>query len=188
MKVIVPENLKDITLKEYLEYNKLTERKDLSKNDFLKRKVAIFTKLTNKEVTSVVAKDLLELSNDIDKALNTQFVFADRFEINGVPFGFIPNFDDISFAEYVDLKEYSKDENELNKFMAILYRPVIKEDVFNNYEIEKYNGTTEYKDVMLSMPISVLKGAMGFFLTLQNELLIAIQKFTQEVRMKEVVR
>lgn len=186
MKVLVPENLNDVTLKEYLEYNKLAERKDLSEIDFLKRKVAIFTKLTNKDVSSVVAKDLLELSNDIDKALNTQFVFKDRFEINGVKFGFIPNFDDMSFAEYVDLKEYSKDESELNKLMSILYRPVIKEDVFNNYEIAKYNGTSELKDTMLSMPISVLKGAMGFFLNLQNELLTAIQKFTQEVRMKEV--
>ena len=191
MKVIVPENLDDVTLKQYLSFKKLSQREDLKEIDLLKRKVTIFTGISNKDVKKIVAKDLMELSQDIDKALNKPFVFKNKIVLNGVKYGFIPNFDKISFAEYIDLREYSKDIEEekfLDRLMAILYRPISKEDSFGNYLIEKYNGTDDNINQIQEMPISVLKGAMGFFLNLQKELLLNIQRYTQAELMKEIVQ
>ena len=51
-----------------------------------------------------------------------------------------------------------------------MYRPIVK-DLKGKYEIEKYNGTHNYSEVMKFAPVDIAMGAMLFFWTLNNELL-----------------
>jgi hypothetical protein len=59
----------------------------------------------------------------------------------------------------------------MHKAMAVLYRPIKKNGLNGTYEIEKYNGSITYSDVMKHAPLDVVFGANVFFYTLGNELL-----------------
>lgn len=71
-------------------------------------------------------------------------VFEDRFQLNGVWYGFIPEWKKVSFAEFVDLDTlFSKKRNEILDFVhiltAIMYRPIISDPMLPKYHVEKYD-------------------------------------------------
>jgi len=59
----------------------------------------------------------------------------------------------------------------MHKAMAVLYRPITKKGINDTYEIEKYNGSITYSDVMKHAPLDVVFGANVFFYNLGKELL-----------------
>lgn len=170
MKVELPENQKEITLGQYQDYMKLIERTDLSKFEFIKRKVKIFTGLNYKQVSEIKQNDIDDIVLSIDKALHQESEFKNRFEMGGVEFGFIPNFDDIKSKEYFDLTTYNANVETLHNLMAILFRPIKKEDKLGNYKIAEYKGSKEWADAMKHTPLSIVNGALVFFYNLSNEL------------------
>lgn len=179
MKVIIPENISEITLYQYQQYEKLIGRQDLTDKEMIYRMVKIFTGLPFNQITEMQYKDLEEIVSLIKIALETECKFETTFKINGVEFGFIPNFDDIKAKEYFDLSEYNDKSEELNKLMAILYRPIKSKDVWGNYEIVDYQGTNEWAEVMKQTPLNIVNGALGFFLNLSKELQDYIQKYSK---------
>ena len=139
MKITLPENISEITLGQFQKYLKLLTR-ELSDIDFNKRKIAIFTKLPYRDISKVSSVDFKELLLQIDLALSTKAEFTNRFTLNDIEYGFIPNLDNISIGEYADLQKYSEqlslveDDNietmidgfnEMEKIMAVLFRPII---------------------------------------------------------------
>lgn len=73
--------------------------------------------------------------------------FVDRFQIDGIDYGFIPSWRKLSFAEYVDLDTLiTKKPDEVLDFihiiMAIMYRPIITDPTVKEYKIETYNQET----------------------------------------------
>jgi hypothetical protein len=120
----------------------------------------------------------------IDVALNAEAPFKNRFKMNGIEYGFIPNFDSIAVNEYVDLNKYGVEVDTLNNLMAILFRPIVKESV-GNYDIAKYKGTAEHAEVMKQMPMSLVNGALSFFFHLSSELENSILRFTREAQKKD---
>jgi hypothetical protein len=70
--------------------------------------------------------------------------FEDRFQIDGIDYGFIPTWTKLSFAEYIDLdtlitKKPDEVLNYIHIIMAIMYRPIISNPEDKVYKIEKYN-------------------------------------------------
>jgi len=59
--------------------------------------------------------------------------------------------------------------------MAILYRPVIS-SYGKLYEIEEYQGSKKYADVMLEVDVKIYHSVIAFFLTLNEILLKDIQE------------
>jgi hypothetical protein len=98
---------------------------------------------------------------------------------NTTEFGFMPNMDEMSLGEYIDLEKYISNWDTMHKAMAILYRPIVagKKEF---YEIEKYEGSDKYSDLMKDSPITVSLGAMVFFYHLGKELLTIITRSLQE--------
>ena len=180
MKVILPEDISEITLGQYQEYIKLL---DFKGEDLKKKKVCLFTGLSTKTLKQISLKDFEEMSDQIDRALDQISDFKNRFTLNGIEFGFIPNFDNITTAEFVDLSKYNTDPETLHNLMAILFRPITKK-AFSTYDIELYNGTGQYSEMMKDAPMNIVNGALVFFYNLQNELLVSIQKSTEEVQKK----
>jgi len=178
-KIIIPESIADITLGQYQKLMAIDNELD----DYTKvcKKLEIFTGLIRSEIDHITQKDLSEISNQIDLALNIDGEFKTRFTMNGIEFGLIPNFDKIQTKEYVDLSSYGIEIDTLHNVMAILYRP-IKESYGKTYSIQNYKGTEDYADAMKNMPLSYVNGALAFFLTLQNDLLKAIQKYTSRAQ------
>lgn len=178
VKVILPENIEDITLATFQKYAKLLEREDLSDDNFNKRKIEIFTNLKYHDLDNVSFKDYEDLLKQIDIALNVDVPFKDRFTLNGIEFGFIPNFDKITTKEFVDLSLYPLDEIEnYHKLMAILFRPIKNKDYLKNYSIQDYNGTDAYAEMMKQTPMNIVNGALVFFYNLAKELQLSTQKF-----------
>jgi hypothetical protein len=114
--------------------------------------------------------------------------FVDRFELDGVHYGFIPSWKKMSFGEFADLDTLmtKKPEDMLEYFhiiTAILYRPIIKQKSEHNFEIEKYNSDTMEERAELfknKMPISLAYAYTLFFSTCWPELQDAILHYLKE--------
>ena len=186
MKVILPENSRDITLYQYQKYVELLTRTDLDSYQFEQRKIQIFTGIKPNEYKNLIQKDIAEMLEQIDIALNTPANFESTFTIDDVAFGFIPNLDKITGAEYFDLSKYGQNPDTLHNLMAILFRPIDKKDKLNNYSIVPYSGTSEWAEVMRLTPMNIVNGALFFFLNLSKELVNYTQKYmvqeTEQVR------
>jgi hypothetical protein len=79
----------------------------------------------------------------------------------------VPNLDDMTLGEYIDLDTYAGDYESIEVAMNVLYRPVITK-LKNKYIIEDYNPDT--KEQMLNMPMDAVISSMFFFLNLGLEL------------------
>lgn len=185
MKITLPEDISEITLEVFQEYSELLKRDDLTTFQFDKRKVAIFTAISYRDLNNVSEKDFKDIIKQIDKALSTDKPFIQRFKINDNEFGFIPNFDKMTTKEFVDLSLYPVENIEdLHKLMAILFRPITKKS-FKNYDIETYNGTEAHCNTMKQMSMNVVHGSLIFFWNLSEILLQSTQKSIKAMELKK---
>ena len=67
----------------------------------------------------------------------------------------------------------------MHRVMAVLYRPIVKE-VGRYYEIEEYDGTDKYAELMLSMSLDVVMGSLVFFYRLGIDLSAAMAVYLEE--------
>jgi hypothetical protein len=186
MEVIVPENISDITLQQFQQYNKLIKNEGLEANELNKRLLSIFTNLKHKQIDKIKVTDYDSLLSDINTALNKDAEFKSTFTLDGIEFGFITNFDDITSKEWFDLNLYKADDiSNYHKLMAIIFRPIISKDNFGNYKLETYNGTAKYSDKMKYTPMNIVNGALVFFSSLANELSNHIKKSITVQQKKE---
>lgn len=187
MKIVLPENISEITLEQFQKYSVLLERKDLDDFQLKKRKVSIFTGIKYKDLDNINQSDFDEILEQIDISLNVDAEFKDRFEMNGIEFGFIPNFDKMTTKEFVDLSLYPVSEIETyHKLMAILFRPVKNKDPFGSYKIKNYNGTENYAETMKQTPMNIVNGALVFFCNLASELQKSTERYIhQELKKAE---
>jgi len=185
MKISIPESLEDITLEQYQKYMQL----DAESKDYEAQVFCLFTGLDLEYYSKVPQKDINDIVNQITKALESEGEFKQTFFINGVEFGLIPNFDKITGGEYSDLIIYSKKEengynHQLDRLIAVLYRPITNKDKLGNYQIEIYKGTSGHLKYIQKLPISIVNGCLSFFLTLSEQLENHIQACMVEEQLK----
>ena len=177
MEVLLPENISDITLEQYIKFAALG---DIDGVKLEKRKIEIFTGISRRRLNQVKQKDYDDMLQQIDIALSQDSEFQNKFTMNGIEYGFIPNFDKITAGEWGDISKYNVETETLNRLMAILFRPITDEDNFGNYKIAKYNGTEEHAKVMLQTPMNIVNGALVFFYNLAKELQQAIHQYMEQ--------
>jgi len=98
--------------------------------------------------------------------------FYDRFELNGVSYGFFPNWRDLTFAEFVDMDTISTKKPEelldlLHILAAIMYRPIVDEKSEHNFKIEDYDIETMKERAKLfkkQLDVKYILGAQFFFI------------------------
>lgn len=108
-----------------------------------------------------------------------------RFFYDGIEYGLIPDFEDMLTKEYLDIEKYEKDEDNIHRLMAVLYRP-ITESKGDKYDIEDYEGTSKHCDKMMGVDVNIYHNVIAFFLTLNQILLKDIQTSTEERLKKQV--
>lgn len=171
MRVTLPEHIGEITLAQFQKYMELVDRKLKDEKEMEIRMVSIFSNVHVRDLRNARKKDYEGILHQIKKALKTEHQFTPTFKMDGVEFGMIPNFDDISTAEFADLELYGlQDIANYHRVMAILFRPITKKDFSGNYQIEPYEGTNKHAGQMLGMPLSVVDGSLLFFWSLVREL------------------
>jgi hypothetical protein len=169
IELTIPTSLNEIKLAQYQKF--LSIVKDNEESEFLQQKmVQIFCGIDLKDVASIRYKDVVEINQNINNLFTKENRFIQRFKMGGVEFGFIPNLDEMSTGEYMDLDAYITDWETMHNAMAVLYRPITNK-LGTKYNIEEYKGSVTYADVMRHAPLDVVLGAMVFFYNLGNDLL-----------------
>ena len=92
---------------------------------------------------------------------------VERFKIGETEFGFIPDLDDMSLGEYIDLDNNASQWENMHVAMNVLYRP-IKTSKLGKYNIEDYN--VKNPEAMKDMPLGAAIGSLFFFYNLGIEL------------------
>ena len=180
--------LNGIKLKQYQDFIRLSKIEKDNRRLELKM-VEILCDFNPEAVKRIKATSL----SSIVEVLNNSFTeipdLIKTFKIGDIEFGFIPNLEEMTLGEYIDLDDYITDFSTMHKAMSVLYRPIIKKKKswFNRkeqqYLIEDYNGSNVYGELMRHTPLDVTLSAYFFFVSLREELLISTLNFLE----KEIV-
>jgi hypothetical protein len=172
----VPKSLRGVDLEQYQQYLKVLEiEKDSEDAEIINMKaIEIFCKIPYQEVRKLKLSDFGFVVNHIDSLFSVKPPLTHRFEMVGtdgvkIEFGFIPKLDDLSMGEFIDLDNYLNDWSDMHKAMAVLYRPVVYKKG-DRYRIEEYKGSDAYSEIMKTMPVDIVMGAVVFFYRLGSKL------------------
>lgn len=174
--ILVPTSLKDVKLHQMLAYESLKAEMDDTQRQL--EAVSIFCDLTMTEVMAMPFDVLQKAVERITVMLTETPEFTPRFKMDGIEYGFIPNIDELSVGEFVDIETYCKEKHDLWKVMSVLYRPITHSGQNGRYEIAPYsaNLVTGFKD----LDSNTAFGAMVFFWSLGIDLVNTIQKYLEE--------
>ena len=175
LEIDIPESLKEVKLKDFQKYHNIANvETDAS---FLNIKaIEIFCGLKYKDVRNIKKTDFNAILSVLERTLSEKGIFVSKFNLNGVEYGFIPDLENISSGEWIDLENYLQDVKDWHKAMAVLYRPITfkKGDL---YLIEEYDGSEKYAETMKYANVSDVLGAQVFFYHLGIDLLKALANF-----------
>lgn len=177
VEIDVPNSLKDITLEQYQSFMRVVDDND-SEEFVTQKMIALFCKIKLSQVLYFKASSINDVKQTLLGMLEQDKKFIHRFVLGGKEFGFIPDLEAMEFGEYIDLETNINDWQTMHKAMAVMFRPIIKTKG-DKYEIEPYEGTANYSEVMQYAPLNVVMGAMVFFYSLSNELLKATLNYLE---------
>tara|TARA_A100000172_G_scaffold42527_1_gene26056 strand:+ start:1491 stop:2147 length:657 start_codon:yes stop_codon:yes gene_type:complete len=164
----IPTTLNEITLAQYQEFAKLEADLDKTKDTAIQLKIVeIFCKVPEIVVRNMKATDIAEVCEIINTMFNTDHQLINRFRLKGVDYGFIPDLDDMSFGEYMDLDTFISDNDNLHRAVNVLFRP-IEHKRGGRYTIKDYDPDTS--EIAKEFPLDVVLGAIVFFYSLGKDL------------------
>lgn len=174
----VPSTLDEITLKQYQAFIKAQEGSN--DDEFIAMKmVSIFCNIEMSEVSKIAYSSIIDIVQHLNTLFSVKQELVRRFTLGGVEFGFIPDLENISFGEYIDLEANLTSFDTMHKALAVMYRPIVKEQK-NRYDIEAYESTLNYAEVMEFAPLSIALGSQIFFWSLGKELLQATMDYLEK--------
>ena len=184
----IPETLRDIKLSQWQRYIEILEKnKDAELTGFLEKKLlGIFCGVELKDIDRIGLSVFDNTIQHLSNILNGKPELVKTFKMTGtddvtVEFGLIPNFDKMSYGEFVDLEKYLFVDKDFHRAMAVMYRPV-KLKSQGSYLIHDYKGTEYLAEVMKSTPLDVALAARVFFYRLATKL----SNFTMAYTLKEL--
>ena len=183
VQINVPSTLNEIPLKHYQDF--LNVQKNSSDEEFIAQKmVEIFCGIRLIEVAKIKLTSLNELIAHFTTLFGQIPKFTPTFKIGDIEFGFIPELEEISFGEYVDLDSHLQSWDNFHKAMSVLYRP-IKTRKVDKYDIKDYDPNADMQELMKFAPLDVCIAASLFFWTLESDLLQATLNYLETEIAKE---
>ena len=166
MKLHLPASYEDLTLG-HLMVLETTE-------DPVKRVQAV-TGLSFAELRRMPQALIMEANAHLDTLQKKEVAkHLTTFELNGTTYGFIPDWENFSAGEWIDMETYTADFwKTAHKAMSILYRPLDRK-WGDTYTIEEYTAK-EDAEVFKDMPAPLVAGALLFFWTTERALLSNLQ-------------
>jgi hypothetical protein len=155
-------------------YVKIFKVKDIFSEDYFAAK--LLNIITGADLEELLEADYQNInylaSYVLTKIPMDKTKFEDRFELEGIHYGFFPKWEDLTYAEFVDLDTIStKKVDELSDLLhilaAIMYRPITVERSEHDFEIEKYDVETMKIRAELfkkKMDVRYVLGAQSFFI------------------------
>ena len=182
MKLQLPETYDEITVRQYrLMWSAIDDHHDDTTT--ARRVVEILGGLDAGDLKNADYADLntataaLRWIMDEPDPFTLQLPVQRRLYLEGIEYGFIPDWTKLTVAEYADLETFCHKGlfNYLEKAMAVMYRPIQKQGL-DMYEIETYEPCDQREAVMGDCPMSVCVAAMVFFCAIQKELATTMQR------------
>jgi hypothetical protein len=173
-------------------YVKIFKQKDIFSDDYFAAR--IISEVTNCPVEDLLQGDAQEMNYVAAYILSLipqeTPKFIDRFELDGIHYGFFPKWRDLTYAEFVDMDTIStKKPDELLSLLhilaSIMYRPIIKERSTHDFDIEKYNLESMKERAELfkkKLDIKYILGAQFFFINYAR----IFSSYTQMSLMKKI--
>lgn len=162
-------------------YSKIYKIKDLFSDDYFSAK--LINIITDAKIEDLLESDYQEVSYIASYIMSLIPIktpeFKDRFELDGVKYGFFPNWRDLTFAEFIDMDTISTKKPEelldmLHILAAVMYRPIVEEKSEHDFKIEKYDVKTMTERAELfkkKLDVSYILGAQFFFIKFANRFL-----------------
>jgi len=166
IEINVPTSLSEVTLGQYQKFLKIAE--DNPEGNFLNAKmIEIFCGIPLSDSYKLKMSSVTAIIDILNELLSQTPKRVEQFTMNGVQYGFIPDLDEMSLGEYVDLDGNASDWNNMHVAMNVLYRK-IKIKKSGKYNIVDYN--VENPEKMKDMPLDAAIGSLFFFYNLGMEL------------------
>jgi len=178
MKILVPTDINDITLEQFQKFSKINTE-DQEEEFLLHKTIEIFCDVDIALVSKFPLKDVKEIVEEITAVLDQKAPFTDRFELNGIQYGFIPDLSAMSLGEYIGLEDGLKDTKEFHKAASVMYRPIVK-SFKELYSIEGYDASLDRQRLMKTAPIGIISAAVVFFYSIVKELLKGSQSYSNQ--------
>ena len=184
MRVIIPTDLKDIKLSQYLRYLKVVKENQDDETFVCIQMVAIFCNLSVADVMRLPVNDFAEIVELLAKVLDQKPKLVKTFKMNGTEFGFIPNLDKMTIGEHATIDSLLGTDENLSLLMSVLYRPITKK-VYPFYTIEAYDGDESKAELFNDVRMDVVIGSILFFWNLSKELLSNTLSHLESKAMRE---
>ena len=166
IEITVPTSLNEITLEQYQKFLKIAEENP--EGNFLNAKmIEIFCGIPLSDSYKLKMSSVSAIIDILNEMLSVTPNHVEKFTLNGVQYGFIPDLDEMSLGEYIDLDNNIISWAEMHKAMNVLYRP-IKIKKGDKYSIEDYDVSNP--EALKDMSLDAAIGAVFFFLNLGLEL------------------
>ena len=175
----IPNKLSEITLRKYQKFVKLNVE-DADERFLQIKMIEIFCEISHEKVLKIKFSDADRVTAILGEMFLQKPKLVTKVKLNGVEYGFIPELDEISFGEYIDLDTYLGDWENIHTAMNVLYRP-IESEKGERYVIKDYNVDT--KDNLLDMPLDAVISSVFFFYHLGKDLSIIMNRYlTKELK------
>jgi hypothetical protein len=164
----LPTSWDEVSLRQYSKLMLAIDKEDTTEIQLMIKSLEALVGIDERLLSKVPLKQLREAYNQLLELTSTMpnNELSRVVEIKGIEYGFIPDFDDFSLAEFVDLDNYLQNNwHNMDKIFAVLYRP-IKSREDNKYTIEPYSlkGIKERRELFNErLSIDTIYGALVFF-------------------------
>jgi hypothetical protein len=179
MRITIPTELKEITLNQYLRFSKTLQDNPDDETFVAIQMVSIFCNLKIEQVMQIPAYDFEEIIQQLSEVLKQKPALVRQFKLNGVKYGFVPNFDDESIGTFAYIDTLLGSEDNWTKLMSGMYRPITK-SFGNMYEIEKFQGD-KFAEEFANIKMDCVIGSLVFFWSLRMELLKNILDYSTKI-------
>ena len=184
VELIIPSNLSEISLKQYQKFLKIQETNDDSY--FLQCKmIEIFCNLDAKSARLLKLTDADRIVEIINNMFEDKPSLIRTFKIGGIEYGIIPDLDEMSLGEYIDLDTYIGDWQNMQIAMNVLYRPISKK-IGDKYLIKEY--TLDAKEKLEEIPMDVVLGSIFFLYNLGIDLSKTMVNYLEAPQMDSLMQ
>ena len=171
--ITIPTDLSEITLRQYKHFLKI--QKSVDDEKFLSAKIIeIFCGVNLQEVMQIKFNDSEFIVDTLTKMFEQKPNLVSKFKLNNKEYGFHPQLDDLTLGEYIDLDTFIGDWENIEKAMAVLYRPIVNK-LKDKYTIEDYKVGIDAD--MLDMPMDAVLSSIFFLWDLGIDLSQAMMNY-----------
>ena len=182
-KLIVPNKLSEITLRQYREFLKVQDT--VEDNYILQcRMIEIFCKINFEAVKTIKLSEANDIGDILADMINEKPELVKSFFLNNIEYGFHPDLNDLTLGEYIDLDTFIGDWENIHSAMNVLYRP-IKQRSAGRYVIADYDINN--KELLLDMPMDAVISSIFFFFLLATDLSIVMSHYLQQETKRQQV-